>query len=111
MLSREELQLIEDYCSEQHVSLEQAFVDLSVPRHQYFSARRKYRREDSFPLSPVDSPAEGGDFIRLSPSSPSPSDELTLELHLPSGAALRLHGRMNADILRDVIMTAGHVQP
>ena len=129
MLTREEVQIIDDYCAEQGVTLSRAFTDLSVNRHQYFSAKRKYRMEDAPSATCRSSSISSrltddipGDFIAL-PSAPSEenvmpcseassasSDHLSVDITFPSGVSMRMYGSISPDTLCRTIVSLCHVQ-
>ena len=92
-------------------------------RHQYYQAKRKYRLEEGSPVSfPEVEPSEvsEGGFIELSQSSkdtnevhyshaPFPlNSSLSLELSMPLGAIMRLHGHIDSDTIYS--HTLSHVQ-
>ncbi len=122
MLSREDIDTIRSYCKENNVNLEQALQELSIPRHQYFNARRRYKEEESAELSATDL----GDFIPIGASSSSTfenppekesvqytglsNDRLRIDLRFPSGTAMRLDGSISPSIIESIIRSASHVQ-
>ena len=127
MMTREEINEIEQYCSDHKIGKKARLAELGIPFWNFYRARRKYRREDEL----IGSDPSAGNFIQLTtlPSGPAlqPSKRmirqksrkdtgpivesyLTIELRTASGTAMRIQGNMTSSHLRELI-SASNVQP
>lgn len=127
MMTREEINEIEQYCSDHKIGKKARLAELGIPFWNFYRARRKYQREDEL----IGSDPSAGNFIQLArlPSGPAlqPSKRmirqksrkdaepivesyLTIELRTASGTAMRIQGNMTSSHLRELI-SASNVQP
>ena len=131
MMTREEINEIEQYCSDHKIGKKARLAELGIPFWNFYRARRKYQREDEL----IGSDPSAGNFIQLTtlPSGPAlqPSKRmirqksrkdaepivepivesyLTIELRTASGTAMRIQGNMTSSHLRELI-SASNVQP
>ena len=107
MMTREEINEIEQYCSDHKIGKKARLAELGIPFWNFYRARRKYQREDEL----IGSGPSAGNFIQLTtlPSCPAlqPSKRmsrkmsrkdaepivesyLTIELRTASGTAMRI---------------------
>ena len=126
-MTREEINEIEQYCSDHKIGKKARLAELGIPFWNFYRARRKYQREDEL----IGSDPSAGNFIQLAtlPSGPAmrPSKRmdrkkfqkesestvesyLTIELRTASGTAMRIQGNMTSSHLRELI-SASNVQP
>ena len=68
MMTREEINEIEQYCSDHKVGKKARLAELGIPFWNFYRARRKYQREDEL----IGSDPSAGNFIQLAtlPSGP-----------------------------------------
>ena len=128
MMTRDEILSIEQYCQEHNISHKKRLAELDIPFWNFYRAKRRYREED------VASGSEGG-FIQLRSGGPfvpsvmpsartsgractrsraaepaSSESLLSIEIRTQSGTAMRIHGSMTPQHLRELILSS-NVQP
>lgn len=119
MLTREQILEADTYCAEHHISLNRYLDEHSIPRHQYYVWKRKYRQEDEQSTEPgaFVQLRPGGEFV--SPMMPpaktsgkakaktsnvdSTESFLTVEIRTASGTMMRIQGSMTAAHLHEII--------
>ena len=120
MMTREEINEIEQYCSDHKVGKKAWLAELGIPFWNFYRARRKYQREDELIGSDPSAGLPSGPALQPSKrmirqksrkdAGPTVESYLTIELRTACGTAMRIQGNMTSSHLRELI-SASNVQP